>query len=123
MDNPEVRAWSGYAFEQICMAHLSQIKHALGIGSVQTQSSVWQGCEGLNAAQVDLVIDRRDQAINLCEMKFSINRFVIDKAYAESLRQKISELVKRDYAFKLFDQAASPLVESFLRRQFEDHSI
>jgi AAA+ ATPase superfamily predicted ATPase len=89
MDNPEVRAWSGYAFEQICMAHLSQIKHALGIGSVQTQSSVWQGSDGLNAAQVDLVIDRRDQAINLCEMKFSINRFVIDKAYAESLRQKI----------------------------------
>jgi hypothetical protein len=45
------------------------------------------------------------------------------KRFYESLRQKISELVKRDYAFKLFDQAASPLVESFLRRQFEDHSI
>lgn len=45
------------------------------------------------------------------------------KRFYESLRQKISELVKRDYAFKLFDQAASPLVESFLRRQFEDHTI
>ena len=89
MDNPEVRAWSGYAFEQICRAHLGQIKRALGIGSVQTQSSVWQGNDGLNAAQVDLVIDRRDQTINLCEMKFSVNRFVIDKAYADSLRQKI----------------------------------
>ena len=45
------------------------------------------------------------------------------KRFYESLRQRISELVKRDYAFKLFDQAASPLVESFLRRQFEDHTI
>jgi uncharacterized protein len=89
MDNPEVRAWSGYAFEQICRTHLVQIKRALGIGSVQTQSSVWQGSDGLNGAQIDLVIDRRDQTINLCEMKFSVNPFVIDKAYADSLRQKI----------------------------------
>jgi uncharacterized protein len=89
IDNPEVRAWSGYAFEQICRAHLAQIKRALGIGSVQTQASVWHGSDGLNAAQVDLVIDRRDQAINLCEMKFSVNSFVIDKAYADDLRQKI----------------------------------
>ncbi len=89
MDNPDVRAWSGYAFEQICRAHLRQIKRALGISSVQTQSSVWQGSDGLNAAQVDLVIDRRDHTINLCEMKFSVNQFVIDKAYADNLRQKI----------------------------------
>jgi uncharacterized protein len=89
MDNPDVRAWSGYAFEQICRAHLGQIKRALGIASVQTQSSVWQGSDGANVAQVDLVIDRRDQTINLCEMKFSIHPFVIDKAYADDLRQKI----------------------------------
>jgi uncharacterized protein len=89
IDNPEVRAWSGYAFEQICLAHLPQIKRALGISSVQTQSSVWQGSDGQHAAQVDLVIDRRDQTIHLCEMKFSIHPFVIDKAYADSLRQKI----------------------------------
>lgn len=89
MDNPEVRAWSGYAFEQICRAHLVQIKRALGIGSVQIQSSVWQGSDGQHSAQVDLVIDRRDQTINLCEMKFSVNPFVIDKDYAERLRQKI----------------------------------
>jgi uncharacterized protein len=89
LDNPEVRAWSGYAFEQICLAHLPQIKKALGIGSVQTFSSVWQGTDGVSSAQIDLVIDRRDQAINLCEMKFSINPFVIDKSYSDTLRQKI----------------------------------
>ena len=89
LDNPEVRAWSGYAFEQICLSHLPQIKKALGIGSVQTFSSVWQGTDGVSSAQIDLVIDRRDQAINLCEMKFSINPFVIDKSYSDNLRQKI----------------------------------
>ncbi|MCB9342004.1 MAG: ATP-binding protein [Lewinellaceae bacterium] len=89
LDKPEVRAWSGYAFEQVCLCHLQQIKHGLGIGSVQTQSSAWLGSTGAEKAQIDLVIDRRDQVVNLCEMKFSIKAFTIDKAYADELRQKI----------------------------------
>ena len=89
MDKPNIRAWSGYAFEQICLLHLKQIKKALGIGSVQTLSSAWLGSDGTEKAQIDLLIDRRDQVINLCEMKFSINAFTIDKAYADDLRRKI----------------------------------
>ncbi|MDZ7878636.1 MAG: ATP-binding protein [Saprospiraceae bacterium] len=89
LDKPNIRAWSGYAFEQICLLHLKQIKKALGIGSVQTVSSAWLGSDGTNKAQIDLVIDRRDQVINLCEMKFSIKPFTIDKAYSENLRNKI----------------------------------
>ena len=89
VDTPEVRAWSGYAFEQVCLSHLRQIKNALGIGSVQTQSSVWSGSDGTESAQIDLVIDRRDQVVNLCEIKFSIRPFTIDKTYAENLRRKI----------------------------------
>lgn len=89
LDSPEIRAWSGYAFEQICLYHLRQIKHALGIGSVQTRSSAWFGGAGTEKTQIDLVIDRRDQVINLCEMKFSIKTFTIDKEYADTLRQKI----------------------------------
>lgn len=89
IDSPEIRAWSGYAFEQICLLHLPQIKKALGISSVQTQTSAWTGQRDTEKAQVDLVIDRRDQVINLCEMKFSIKSFTIDKAYAETLRKKI----------------------------------
>ena len=90
IDTPEIRAWSGYAFEQICLLHLPQIKKALGINSVQTQTSAWVGSDGINKAQIDLVIDRRDQAINLCEMKFSIKAFTIDKAYSENLQQKMA---------------------------------
>ena len=89
IDSPEIRAWSGYAFEQICFSHLDQIKKGLGIASVQTNSTAWIGSNGVNKAQIDLVIDRRDQVINLCEAKFSINTFTIDKAYGEELRTKI----------------------------------
>ena len=89
LDRPDIRAWSGYAFEQVCLYHLQQIKNALGIGSVQTSSCTWRGSTNTEKAQVDLVIDRRDQVVNLCEMKFSINPFTISKAYADDLRKKI----------------------------------
>ncbi|MCF3110576.1 MarR family transcriptional regulator [Niabella sp. CC-SYL272] len=86
LDDPKHRAWSGYAFEQVCLAHIKEIKQALGISGVQTSVSSWTG-EG---AQIDLVIDRKDQVINLCEMKFSINNFSITKKYAEELRNKLT---------------------------------
>ncbi len=90
IDTPEIRAWSGYAFEQVCLMHLTQIKNALGIASVQTQTSAWVGSDGNDKTQIDLVIDRRDQVINLCEMKFSIKTFTIEKEYADVLRKKMS---------------------------------
>jgi uncharacterized protein len=86
---PEQRAWSGYAFEQVCLAHLSQIKDALGISGVQTQSSSWINTGEGNKRQVDLVIDRKDDTINLCEVKFSIKPFIIDKKYHAELQDKI----------------------------------
>lgn len=90
IDTPEIRAWSGYAFEQICLMHLTQLKNGLGIGSVQTQSSAWVGSNETDKAQIDLLIDRRDGVINLCEMKFSIKPFTIEKDYAENLRKKMN---------------------------------
>lgn len=88
IDSPKYRIWSGYAFEQVCLYHLSQIKHALGISGVQTSVSAWRSKSKTEGAQIDLVIDRRDQVINLCEMKYSINPFTIDNKYAEELRDK-----------------------------------
>lgn len=90
VDDPKRRAWSGYAFEQICWAHLLQIKKALGISGVQTASSNWRSNNPEQGAQIDLLIDRRDQVINLCEIKFSINPFTIDKRYEMELRNKIA---------------------------------
>jgi len=90
MDNPAQRAWQGFTFEQICLDHIDQIKKALDISGIQSNYVVWQGSTGTKAAQVDLLIDRRDQVINLGECKFSLDTFEIDKAYAEKLRSKIS---------------------------------
>ena len=89
LDSPAQRAWSGYAFEQVCLAHTDMIKKALGISGIQSNSSSWLGKTGGNAAQIDLLIDRRDQVINICEMKFSINSFIITKKYAGEIRDKI----------------------------------
>lgn len=88
LDSPAQRAWSGYSFEQVCLAHVRQIKQALGISGVQTTTSAWVS-NSQPGAQIDLLIDRRDHVINACEMKFSLNTFTIDKKYGEELRNKI----------------------------------
>ncbi|MCF8248169.1 MAG: ATPase [Saprospiraceae bacterium] len=85
-ESPMYRAWSGYAFEMVCLHHVQQIKKALGISGVQTSIYSWHS----NDAQIDLVIDRKDQVTNLCEMKFSIHHFAITKEYADKLRHKIA---------------------------------
>lgn len=91
IDNPARRAWAGYAFEQVCKDHLQQVKRAIGISSVLSESSSWFGKNEDDAwAQIDLVIDRRDRVINLCEIKFSQTPFVIDKEYDLKLRNKMA---------------------------------
>lgn len=91
IDNPAFRTWSGLAFEQVCFAHIPQIKRALNIGGVASETYSWRtkGEGETKGSQIDLVIDRRDQVINLFEIKFSINEFVITKEYDAKLRQKI----------------------------------
>lgn len=84
-------AWSGYAFESLCIKHIQQIKKALEISGIYTESSsfIFKGNDTLPGVQIDLLIDRNDQVINLCEMKFQRTSFSISKAYATQLRKKI----------------------------------
>ncbi len=84
------RAWSGYAYETICLLHIDQIKKALGIGGVYTEVSSWMhpGNEDFPGAQIDLLIDRKDQVISLCEAKFTDREFTITKSYVAALRRK-----------------------------------
>jgi AAA+ ATPase superfamily predicted ATPase len=88
IENARHRAWSGYAFEQVCLAHLPQIKRKLGISGVLTNTTSWRSRGTGKGAQIDLLIDRNDKVINLCEMKFVGEPFVIDKKYDENLRNK-----------------------------------
>ena len=89
IDNPKHRAWSGYAYEQVCMHHIEEIKLALGISGIDTNTYSWKSKAIENGVQIDMVIDRRDQVINLCEVKFSINKFEINKKYNAELQNKV----------------------------------
>ncbi|HMQ48192.1 MAG TPA: ATP-binding protein [Saprospiraceae bacterium] len=88
MESGQYRAWSGFAFEQVCLNHLAQIKKALGIQGIISFASGWQSKKAANQAQIDLVLDRRDHMINLFEMKFSVQPFAITKSYAAQLAEK-----------------------------------
>jgi uncharacterized protein len=85
-------AWSGLAFENVCMKHIPQLKKALGISGIYTEHSIWRhkpkSTSVATGAQVDLLFDRNDKCINLIEIKFSAQAFTIDKKYAEVLQQK-----------------------------------
>ncbi len=83
-------SWSGFAFENICLKHTPQIKTALGIAAVNTQESIWRYVSGKEdkGAQIDLLIDRQDNCINICEMKFSTGEFAIDAGYSAALKSK-----------------------------------
>lgn len=87
---PAWRAWSGYAFEAVCIQHIRQLKRALGIEAVETTESTWshRGDDRGPGAQIDLLIDRKDATITLCELKFSEGPFTIDRRYAGDLRRK-----------------------------------
>ena len=88
---PAWRAWTGLAFEALCLKHVAELKRALGIAGVETVEGAWaQRADraGHDGAQIDLVIDRKDRSINLCEMKFSEAELVVDKAYARELTHK-----------------------------------
>ncbi len=94
LENPARRAWAGLTFEQLCKDHIPQIKRKLGIAGVLSEESSWIAApsgEGAGpGAQIDLLIDRRDQVVNLCEIKFSMNEYLIDKEYEQNLRNKIA---------------------------------
>jgi len=88
IDNSKHKAWAGYSFELLCRTHISQIKRALSIGGVVSYTSGWRSKDAENGTQIDFLIDRNDNIINLCEMKYSAKEFVITKTYDENLRNK-----------------------------------
>ena len=96
----DISAWEGYAFEQVCLHHIPQIKKRLGINGILSNVCTWSYRGGEDAdgnklpgAQIDLVLDRGDKTINLCEMKFESQPYSISSDYA-------AWLVKRRELFK-----------------------
>ncbi len=84
------RSWSGYAFESLCLKHVPVIKKALGISGIYTEASGYhlKNSSFGRGVQIDLLLDRNDQAINLIEIKFYQSPFVVNKEQADEFRTK-----------------------------------
>lgn len=89
-----MKAWKGVAFEQVCWQHITQIKRALEIGGVKSSISAWHiaGTATKAGAQVDMLISRKDNIVNLCEMKFHSGCYAIDKDEELRLLHRIEML-------------------------------
>lgn len=89
LNTPKQNAWYGLAYERLCMAHIPQIKAALGIDRIATEYYSWRSKTCTPAAQIDLIIDRADQIVNLCEIKFSQGEYSIDAKEEANLRNRM----------------------------------
>ena len=83
--------WCGLAFERVCFQHIEQIKKALGISGVISNVYSWiyrAQTADEHGVQIDMLIDREDGTINLCEIKYSDEKYKISKSYSDDLRHK-----------------------------------
>jgi hypothetical protein len=88
LSDPAHMAWCGYAFERLCMSHIGQIKQRLGISGVITEVYAFRSLKKKGGAQIDIVIDRRDDTINLCECKYVNKPYVLTEKDAAELERK-----------------------------------
>ena len=91
LTSPKIATWKGLAFERVCLQHVRQIKMVLGISGIVTQEYAWRSAhpdEETRGAQIDLVLDRADKTVNLCEIKYSDTPYEIDKDEDMLLRNR-----------------------------------
>ncbi len=91
--SPRLNSWRGFAFEELCFAHINQVKQKLGIGGVTTIESSWIVESSDQKQQIDMLIDRADNVVNLCEIKFYAKPFVINGKYETELRERVQTLM------------------------------
>ena len=111
LDSSSISAWQGLSFELICMEHHRQIKNALGISGMATSVSTWRcypdAKNNLPGAQIDMIIERADRMIHLCEMKFSQKAYNITADYEKKLRDRM-------WLFDTKTKNRKPLVHTFV---------
>ena len=101
MTAASVSTWRGFAFENVCFNHVEQIKRSLGISGVITEASAWSKKEDdTDGTQIDLLISRNDNVINMCEIKYYGGEFKVNKDY-------YLKLLKRQ---TILDEKVSPKV-------------
>ncbi|MBR1469698.1 MAG: ATP-binding protein [Prevotella sp.] len=102
INKPIYNNWTGLAFERLCLLHSRQIKEALGISGIISSEYSWKvdGTADESGAQIDLLIDRSDGVINLCEIKFSKTAFRITKSYNSDLQRKRMRFIEATHTKK-----------------------
>ena len=95
-NHASLNTWRGRAFENACLYHIGQIKNALGIEGVASNNSSWilKDVGEQHGVQIDLIIDRSDRVVNLCEMKFYNTEFEVKKDYDKKLRERLSWMIE-----------------------------
>ena len=87
--SPTINNWLGLSFERVCMAHINQIKRALGVERIGTEYYSWRSKDSENGAQIDLLIERADRIINMCEIKYSAGQYALDKEEDMKIRNRM----------------------------------
>lgn len=94
-NRPALNTWRGRAFENACLLHVEQIKQAMGVSGVASDNSSWtlRGMDDVQGMQIDLIINRADRVVNLCEMKYVSTEFEVKSDYEMKLRERIQWVV------------------------------
>ncbi|MCQ2105458.1 MAG: AAA family ATPase [Fibrobacter sp.] len=90
INTPVVNTWLGMAFEKVCLLHVVQIKAALKIAGISTQQYSWRSKDAENRAQIDLIIDRADGMINLCEIKYSETDYSLSEVEFQKIERRFA---------------------------------
>ncbi len=97
LNTPALNAWTGVSFERVCMKHIQQIKNALRIDAIRTEFYSWRGTDEQSGsrAQIDLVIERADRMVNICEAKFSMREYSLSKEEYLKLQRRIGMFIEQ----------------------------
>ena len=90
LNTPTINAWQGLAFEHVCMVHISQVRHTLGLDRIAVEYYSWRSHTSNPQAQVDMIIERADHLINLCEIKYTQGEYTITASEDKKVRNRIT---------------------------------
>ena len=94
INTPEVNSWMGLTYERICMAHIQQIKHSLHLDTISTLSYSWRSKTSTPAAQIDIIIERADKIVNICEVKYCQYEYNLDKDEYERINKRKNAFIQ-----------------------------
>ena len=94
INTPEVNSWMGLTYERICMAHIQQIKHSLHLDTISTLSYSWRSKTSTPAAQIDIIIERADKIVNICEVKYCQYEYNLDKDEYDRINKRKNAFIQ-----------------------------